>query len=649
MKKLLSICLFLFISGFVFGQFHKTSNNYLKKNITKKNLVSDSKTKDKPWSLQEAEANQTPDVFRSFIGKSNDALSLYGSERRNISYDRETRIILHTYPADPDTYAEALSSGSIVSAYIDAQELPQNYSEWNTHISANPNPDLHHLAFPSAVLYNPQQSSNTDDIYTIFSGSDYVDGAWENNYFGSSKIDNTENHITYIPMESENDFAQSSMTLVNDEVYIFGQDFENIDEYGINQTLKHYKGTTEDPANGFDWEINGLTPNWLINETDGYAYALYSTNAAWKKDGSIGYMWMVGVTNESSSYGVYQPQVYYTTDGGNNWTYIELDLEDNNVLADYLPPWEDENGNAGSVRPSFLTQDRNYPGAVDIQGKLHLFSNVYGSTTGDVENPDEGHWVHEDRLGGTIFDFVIKPDGLDKVYFVDHLLTKCIADTAFGEIGNTHRLQTTKSYEENGIYVVWSDQDNSEDGYLNLSDIYSWGYAWCSNTWETIYPTRNQTSESLYERLYFYPSIGEYIIDSYSNYLIPITTSLTPAEWGMDNSSDPISHNFVVDVNIHICYNAIPETKLAKAILRVSQNQPNPVKTKTSITINAPIIAPVKIEIRNVLGQNISTINPGVLYQEMNVELDLSKENSGVYFYTVTVGEQQTTKRMVVQ
>ncbi len=647
MKKLLSICLFLFISGFVFGQFYKTSSSYLKENVTPKNLVSDLKTNNKPQL--ESGQKQTTYIDRSFIGKSNDALSIPGSERRSVSYDEKTHIVLYTYPADPDSYPEALSSGSIVSAYRDVEEMYDDNGDWETHISANPDPSLHHLAFPSAVLYNPQESTNIDNVYMVFSGSDYVNGSWENNYFGSSKIDNTENHITYIPMESENDWVRSDMTVVNDEVYIFGQDFENIGVYGVNQTLKHYKGTTEDPTNGFDWEINTLTPNWLVNETDGYAYALYTTNAAWNKDGSIGYIWMIGVTNESSSYGVYQPQVYYTTDGGNSWNYIELNLEDNEVLVEYLPPWEDENGNQGSVRPSFLTQDRTYPGAVDVLGRLHLFSNVYGSTTGDVENPEEGNWVHEDRLGGTIFDFVIEPEGLDKVYFVDHLLTKCIADTAFGDIGWTHRLQTTKTPAENGIYAVWNDQYNSEDGYLNFPDIYSWGYLWCYD-WEGIYYTVNHTAGTIYTGYYFYPSLGEYVIwESSYEVFIPITSSVSPQEWENNDSSIPISHSFVVGVTTSDCINAIPETNPHGTILYVSQNQPNPVKAKTSITINTDVIAPVEIEIRNILGQTISSLNAGILYHEMTVELDLSNENAGIYFYTVIVGEQKITKKMLVE
>ncbi len=95
------------------------------------------------------------------------------------------------------------------------------------------------------------------------------------------------------------------MTLREGEVYIFGQDFENIGEFGRNQSLKQYRGTTENLEDGFNWEMNSVQPDWLIDPIDEFAYALYTTWSAWSEDGSIGYMWMIGVTNESYVYGVY--------------------------------------------------------------------------------------------------------------------------------------------------------------------------------------------------------------------------------------------------------------------------------------------------------------------------------------------------------
>ncbi len=136
--------------------------------------------------------------------------------------------------------------------------------------------------------------------------------------------------------------------------------------------MKQYVGVSTNPANGFTWQINEVTPDWLIDNSDGHAVALYTSWSAWSSDGSIGYMWMAGVTNDSYNYGVYQPQIYYTINGGDSWNYIELDLEDHPVLIQYLSP-----SDMGSVRPTFLTADRTYPGVVDYQGKLRICSQMY--------------------------------------------------------------------------------------------------------------------------------------------------------------------------------------------------------------------------------------------------------------------------------
>ncbi|NOR88564.1 MAG: T9SS type A sorting domain-containing protein [Bacteroidales bacterium] len=649
MKKALIIGLILSFSSIVYGQYKQLPIKEMGK--VKKEFRSincDKSTKpDLKLPNSNTVVNGSDEISREAIGKSGNVFSVIYPEQRCVFYDERSDHIIFTHGADSLTYTDALSSSSIITTYIDGDDLV-NDQFWDYQVSLNVSAELHGNASPSGIIYNPDNSENFEETYTVVAGPDIHQGTFHN-YFASAKMDNSNHDDEYMAWEGENDWARSSMTIVNNEVYIFGQDFQNIGDFGVNQTLKHYQGTTTDPSNGFDWEINAVSPDWLINETESYAYALYTTYSAWKKDGSIGYMWMIGVTNESSQYGVYQPQVYYTTDGGESWDYIELNLEDNSFLQQYLPAWEDENGNPQTVRPSFLTTDRTYPGVVDLFGQLHLFSNVYGSTKGDVTHPDEANWVNEEYLGGIIFDFIIKPEGLEQIEFVDYVYTEVI-DSVFGTVGWNHRLQAAKTIDEHNVIAIWSDQDDSFDGKLNFPDLM--GFSYCP-TFDQNFGSTNFSEGTLYEGFYFFPYISEYIPEGYVTYgvidMIPITTSVSPGEFASNCPLESITHSFVMDAHLNVCIGDIDENSTPNLLFSVDQNKPNPVKTKTSIMIYSEIVGAVFVELSNSSGQVLFVKNKGLIYNEMEVEFDLSDAEPGLYFYRVKIGEESITKKMIVE
>jgi hypothetical protein len=55
------------------------------------------------------------------------------------------------------------------------------------------------------------------------------------------------------------------------------------------------------------------------------------------------------------------------------------------------------------------------------------------------------------------------------------------------------------------------------------------------------------------------------------------------------------------------------------------------------------------VEVANMLGQVVYTQNAGTINGTMNVELNASQLEAGVYFYTVRVGADSVTKKMIVE
>ena len=83
--------------------------------------------------------------------------------------------------------------------------------------------------------------------------------------------------------------------------------------------------------------------------------------------------------------------------------------------------------------------------------------------------------------------------------------------------------------------------------------------------------------------------------------------------------------------------------------ISVSQNVPNPFTGNTVVSYSLNEASNVSIEIIDVTGKVVSTINEGTQATgEHNITIDGSTLAEGTYFYTFTAGEYKVTKRMVV-
>ncbi|NPD46312.1 T9SS type A sorting domain-containing protein [Lentimicrobium sp. S6] len=591
--------------------------------------------------------NSKNDISRIHIGKSPNAFSILNSEQRPLSFDwlnnTNDLALLMVFEGDPESYSEINQKGTIVSAYsFEGVSWDESFLTQTSNFITN----------PSAVFINPNESDDLEEFYSLVVGQDSINELWSNTAFVSSQINNNNYQENIYNWEGDNDWARSSMTFKDGEAYIFGQDFESIGAYGKNQILKHYRGTTNNPENGYDWEINTVQPDWLIDPDEGFAYALYTTWSAWSNDGSIGYMWMIGVTNESYEYGVYQPQVFYTTNKGESWNEIELNLEDHYALTEYLQPWIDENGNPGTVRPSFINGDRDFPGIVNYQGKLHIVANVYGSTKGDVLNPTDGNWVEDDALGGHLFEFTITPNGLQDIFFISKIKTR-VSTNMFGNLGFDHRLQMGKERGECFYVVTWNDDVISGADSLISPDIF--GASLCLGGGE-IY-IKNFTENTLYEGFYFYPYLAENIYIDGWNYMLalPMTTSVGPSEWAYNNPSLPIKHNYIDGLRLPFdylcCADKITENEMQSPHVRISQNTPNPFSGETKIEITSSFQEPkeVNIEITDLLGHTVYQSFEGKIEEAKVINIQAQYLKSGVYFYTICVDEECQTKKMIVE
>ena len=95
-------------------------------------------------------------------------------------------------------------------------------------------------------------------------------------------------------------------------------------------------------------------------------------------------------------------------------------------------------------------------------------------------------------------------------------------------------------------------------------------------------------------------------------------------------------------------HGSIPENQ--STLFTINQNIPNLFNDITTINYELYSAAEVTIEIIDITGKSMRTIQQGNQTPGAHsTEIDGSSLASGIYFYTFTVGEEQITKRMLVR
>lgn len=82
----------------------------------------------------------------------------------------------------------------------------------------------------------------------------------------------------------------------------------------------------------------------------------------------------------------------------------------------------------------------------------------------------------------------------------------------------------------------------------------------------------------------------------------------------------------------------------------VSQNYPNPVQGTTEVKVVIAKPTTLSVEVVSMIGQNMMEINKGTVNAGNHyISMDCSSLPAGVYFYTVKVGKETSTHKMIVE
>jgi len=110
-------------------------------------------------------------------------------------------------------------------------------------------------------------------------------------------------------------------------------------------------------------------------------------------------------------------------------------------------------------------------------------------------------------------------------------------------------------------------------------------------------------------------------------------------------------HEYVENRTIVADYNLIIglEEDAAELNFTVKQNVPNPAVNNTTITVGTEVSGAINLSVSNLLGQIVYQENVVTNSHIHTFNLNVSNFDSGIYFYTVEIGNNSITKKMLVK
>ena len=680
MKKTL---LLLVAVSFIMGIYAQKATEAVKMNQEK--LLLDSEYQRKvPLPAINYPNDAITDLERIDIGIAHSQRSFRREDCRVVSYNKELDLISISFIIDRETYPSlAMSDGSVGIFY--SADHGQNWT--GPVLLSDLSTDDKRNYYLSGVLYNPSGNDVIENAYGVYQGvaPDDVGGVlgdWNNQAFGTSTLGGANYFTEYFENlepnhEHDGYFSQFGLTQKEDIMKCFNIWAEGAWAGFTALKMEDIQGSFN--GTGFDWDLEHsvIDMPFNVDPADGeamwvgkFTFSDVGADMVWSDDGMIGYAWMTGATIENEESG-YQPLLYKTTDGGDNWDYIELDFQDYDWQEFFQNGAEDPGDwlilpckDANEEFTDFTIPWFNATvGAVDSDGNLQLFGDLT-SHYYDIFTD----WEYYANIGsrytfsGNLFKFTIGDELID-IMLVDSLMSNPAIDLVDGSTNDSlycgtngwlRRLQLTKDERSEEFFLTWTDTEDGGRIYDNFKpDLKGWSYN--STTGEHSEPVCFSCGTLFFE-YYWFVQASEYA------YYNPVDETFTVPMVNAVNMDDFYNNGVASEDAVHVQYvdgvtfDAIVPIYVGvdefsgPSNISVSQNFPNPANSSTTVAVTLKESTTLGFDIFNMMGQkvfNVPAQNYGSGVQAFT--FDASNLSSGVYFYTVTAGETQVTKKMIVE
>jgi len=516
------------------------------------------------------------------------------------------------------------------------------------------------IRYPNHGVYNPIGNTDPNEAYVTYFGPNLDQtnspDSWGGYSYGRAKIGSPTDTIRHL-LSSHDEYWQ----------YIpDGYCVTNLGEWwcaDLNQdwssgTLVYQgtaimnRGTWNDETMDFDMEqflidvetIDGTRPNLQKIE--------------FAPDGLTGWMAVLADNGEvPASAGLsYFPILFKTTDGGDNWSdpiSVAISGEDgiggvHNFLSDeelaelFEPPIPDREEIA-------FTTAFDFDLSVDAWGNPHV-AVVCGVTGADAYSIVTGMSEVTGYIFTAAFDITTLDGGENWIgYELGRMKT---FRGTFGDLTEDNRIQIARNPEGTKMFVSWLDTDLPGVTDNQQPDIWCRGidivaHTLTNNMGEDLPHNVTEFSEGMWQA-YFQAMTNEVLVNG-DVYTIPFVYE----EMNPEDPAEQVQFKYIQDfayTDADFTITGIEDDYAAIATFEVGQNFPNPATGATTVSVTLEENTALSFELFNMMGQKVFEV-PAQSYSAgvQPFTFDASNLSSGVYFYTVTAGETQITKKMIVE
>lgn len=577
------------------------------------------------------------------------SLNVYGilyPQQTCIAYNADINAIQFSFRGNPG----ALGTGNDICTAISTD----GGATFTGGVSANPNGGNNR--YPSGDIYNPAGNTDPANAFHVIAAP-ITDGSnWVGTNFATNNWANSDLYNHILESVIGNDLMYSLNAQSNGYAHGISTDYE---VGGANVIPYIYRGTFSDTEGGFQWDTTKLAIPFLKAPGDQTYVFMTRPTIAFSPDGMIGYAVFTGSDaradiNDATGY---QPIIYKTIDAGTSWDKMEmLDLVNNPILIgdgllpsglyDRVWPLSQTAGTANEIYKPFFNESDV---VVDYNGNLHIMAIIKGTYT---DHPDSlGYSFTYDN--GTLFE-IYNVSQSDEWYvrFIDTLETDVVEDAESGygagddAQGWDHRLQASRTADGKTVFAVWTDTDSeffTEE--INLyPDVRAWGHRVDEGLFTRVMDFTKQGAT--YGENYFMFVSGTTISHDDGSYEIPVSKS------DIRTTNDPgsaVYHSYLKGIVIEATDFEFGIGIEEASTITAMKAYPNPVTESLTVEVNLNKASNVTIEVTNLLGQNVYTLNTNGVSGVNKFKVDVTNMQTGVYFYSATVDGHKSIDKVVVK
>jgi hypothetical protein len=574
------------------------------------------------------------------IGQSGNTYGIYGNPRTYLWAEPSINSVVFTHRMTGGTEVD----GNSRVAYDVSTD---GGATWEVNVQAytplGPGPTYPDAAgrYPQGGIINPPGNTNPADAYYSYfiCTIDETNGTWGGYAHGSNVLTETDPpNPSQVNLSSTGDYYRlipDAFTVTQEGIaWYFDGSFDNPETYDYTGEMIVGRGEIVDGVVEYE---ESLMP--VLGALDG----INDCKIAFAPDGQTGYMCIMSDSpSDPQPYTSYHPVLLKTTDGGDSWSdAIHVELGGTNGMESVKNYWSDEV--MEEVYGAGFNRDEIYYNMgfsvdiiVDGKGNPHV-TGIIALGTADGWYPGEGTmatWHVYSDDGGTTWD----GDALYDNIFLDGLPAG---------LNMYNRPYAASTMDGHYLFFSWIDTDLDGAEENANPNIFVTGYDSEDHTYNAS-GVQNVTAFSAYWFSAFYGSMSQYVFATENGDMWDCEIPFIFTEYTVPG--DPAAEmNFYYIKGYNLPMPVGIDSHEGLADFAVSQNSPNPAVNSTSILVTTEKAGVINLRVNNILGQVVhqESVSNGALAHTFNV--NVSNLESGIYFYTIQIGESSVTKKMLVK